>query len=160
MNGPVATHISNKGNFLYMVKNIKKYPLSLVIVGRSSNGYLAPLEGVPLLKVLLVFVLVHKDEVDLPHAIVEEQRVRLVVEVGLRRETRAARQLGGSVLVHLVLHDTVHDGTADGRQPVACLGCGVGHAGGVGGVNKHRGKRPSPPSDPKSVYTWAISTIL
>lgn len=118
-----------------------------------GNGYLAPLEGVPLFKLLLVLVLIHKDEVDLPHAIVEEQRVRLVVEVGLRTETRLARQLSGLVLVHLVLHDTVHEGSAEGRHPAACLGCGVGHAGGVGGVNQHRGRCPSPPSEPDLVCT-------
>lgn len=72
----------------------------------------------PLLEVLLVLVLVDQDEVDLPHAVVEEEGVRLVVELRLRTETGLARQLGRRVLVHLLLHNVVHDAT-EGR-------CGVG----------------------------------
>lgn len=68
----------------------------------------------PLLEVLLVLVLVDQDEVDLPHAVVEEEGVRIVVELHLRRETGLARQLGRHILVRLLLHNVVHDATEGG----------------------------------------------
>lgn len=76
----------------------------------------------PLLKLLLVLVFVHQDEVDLPHAVVEEQRVGLVVELGLGAETRIVRELRRLELQHLLLHDVVHDAQRQGsRAPTAGL---------------------------------------
>lgn len=70
----------------------------------------------PLLEVLLVLVLVDQDEVNLPHAVVEEEGVRLVVELHLRTETGLARQLGRRVLAHLFFHNVVHDATEGGGR--------------------------------------------
>lgn len=75
-----------------------------------SESYLVPLVRVPLVKVLPVLVFVHHDEVDLPHAVVEEEGVGLVVELGLGAEARLVRELRRLELVHLLLHDVVHDG--------------------------------------------------
>lgn len=75
---------------------------------------LVPLVRVPLVKVLPVLVFVHHDEVDLPHAVVEEEGVGLVVELGLGAEARLVRELHRLELVHLLLHDVVHDA---GREP-------------------------------------------
>lgn len=69
----------------------------------------------PLLKVLLVLVFVHHNEVDLPHAVVEEQGVGLVVEFFLGAETRLVRELRRPELVHLLLHDGVHDAQTEGK---------------------------------------------
>lgn len=80
-----------------------------------NESYLPPLVRVPLLKVLLVLVFVHHDEVDLPHAVVEEQGVGLVVELFLGAETRLVRELRRLELVHLFLHDAVHDAQAEGK---------------------------------------------
>lgn len=52
------------------------------------RAYLASLEGVPLLKILLVLIFIYQDEIDPPHAVVEEQGVRFVVELFLRAKTR------------------------------------------------------------------------
>ena len=71
--------------------------------------HLLALERVPLVVVLLVLVLVDQDEVDAAHAVVEEQRVVLPVEVSLRGEARGARQLHNTVLVQLFLHQAIHD---------------------------------------------------
>lgn len=45
---------------VWSINSIKKTP------------YLSPLEHMPLLKLLLVLIFVHQDEIDLPLAIVEE----------------------------------------------------------------------------------------
>ena len=76
---------------------------------RFRVTHLLALKRVPLVEILLVLVLVHQDEVDAPHAVVEEQRVVLPVEVGLRGEARGARQLHNAVLKQLFLHQVIHD---------------------------------------------------
>ena len=76
---------------------------------RFGATHLLALGRVPLVVILLVLVLVHQDEVDAAHAVVEEQRVVLPVEVGLRGEARGARQLHNAVLKQLFLHQVVHD---------------------------------------------------
>ena len=80
----------------------------------ETNGFfrvthLLALERVPLVVVLLVLVLVDQDKVDAPHAVVEEQRVVLPIEVGLRGEARGVGQLHNAVLVQLFLHQPIHD---------------------------------------------------
>lgn len=83
-----------------------------------NERYLVPLVRVPLVKVLPVLVFVHHDEVDLPHAVVEEEGVGLVVELGLGAEARLVRELHRLELVHLLLHDVVHNaGTQEGASP-------------------------------------------
>lgn len=69
---------------------------------------LFPLERVPLLKFLLILILVYQDEVDPPHAVVEEQGVLLVVELGLWAKTRLTGQLCCLILVDLFLHNVIH----------------------------------------------------
>lgn len=80
-----------------------------------NAGYLAPLVHVPLLKVLLVLVFIHHDEVDLPHAVVEKQGVGLVVEFSLGAETRLVREFRRLELIRLLLHDVVHDAQMQGK---------------------------------------------
>lgn len=76
-------------------------------MSRKTN--LASLEGVSLLKLLLVLILIDQDEIDPPHAIVEEQRIRLVVELRLRAKTSRVRQNRWLEIVLLFLHFVVHD---------------------------------------------------
>lgn len=68
-----------------------------------------------LVNFLLLLILVDQDEVDLPHAVVEEQGVRLVIKLYLRAITRLVRKLCCLKLVHLFLHDVVHG--AEERLP-------------------------------------------
>ena len=61
-----------------------------------------------LLKLLLVLILVHQDEVDPPHAVVEEQGVLLVVELGLWAKTRLTGELCCLIFIDLFLHNVIH----------------------------------------------------
>lgn len=82
-----------------------------------SGTHLFARERVPLLELLLVLVLVDQDEVDAPHAVVEVQRVGLVVEVHLRAEGgRVGLQLHTLELVQLFVHQVVHDVRPAGRR--------------------------------------------
>ena len=137
---------------------------------KKKEIYLFPLERVLLLKLLLVLILVHQDEVDPPHAVVEEQGVLLVVELGLWAKTRLTGELCCLIFIDLFLHNVIHgeqrererereeglraDGTVQRnccvrhQQSTAYLSGDEGHAGEVGRVDKHHDTRPSSLSPP------------
>lgn len=87
----------------------------------QRGTYFAPLERVPLLKLLLILILIHQDIVDPPHAVIEEQGVRFVIELCLRAKTRLVRQLGLLKLVHIFLHNVIHDAQREARLCVCGL---------------------------------------
>lgn len=107
------------------MEKLHNLPLKYLQIQYDNNKkkeiYLFPLERVPLLKLLLVLILIHQDKVDPPHAVVEEQGVLLVVELGLWAKTRLTGQVCRLILVDLFLHNVIHGdrrergGTACGR---------------------------------------------